>query len=210
MLILGAGGHGKVVADAATERWRSIAFVDHRFPDHFPGGARVGAWPVVGHPTDLATFTETYPSLVVAIGDNIRRLEWVDTAVRLGFHIPNIIHPSARSPIDGPSTSPSGSVIFAKATVAPSASIARGCIINTAAAIDAGVRLGAGVHVSPGATVGAGSEIGDRCWIGIGATIAPGLRLAPGTIVGAGARVTNSPGYRCLLLGVPAMPHPAP
>jgi sugar O-acyltransferase (sialic acid O-acetyltransferase NeuD family) len=202
LLIAGAGGHGKVVAEAAMESggWERIAFAD----DRFPGLASVYDWPVLGRIAQVPEFQEDYPDLAVAIGNNCLRMEWLDRFQSLGFQIPVIIHP--RAYVGGHVAVQPGTVILAKAAINIGTRLGRGCIINTAAVVEHDCELGDGVHVSPGANVAGGVFIGDCSWIGIGASLIQEVRVGKNVTVGAGAVIIKDIADALTVVGVPGKP----
>jgi FlaA1/EpsC-like NDP-sugar epimerase len=92
LLILGAGGHGKVVADAAmsTGNWEEIAFLDNN-----KELTNVLGKSVLGEFDSYMDHKEEYSAAFVAIGNNVTRMIWLDRLERAGFEIPSIIHPSS-------------------------------------------------------------------------------------------------------------------
>ena len=202
LLIAGAGGHGKVVAEAAMEsgRWEKIAFAD----DLFPGLSSVYDWPVLGRIDQIPEFQSDYTDLAVAIGNNFLRIGWLNQFQSLGFQIPVIIHPQAyvgRSVSVQP-----GTVILAKAVINIGTMVGKGCIINTAAIVEHDCELGDGVHVSPGANVAGGVFIGEYSWIGIGASIIQEVRVGKNVTVGAGAVLIGNIPDGLTVIGVPGKP----
>jgi sugar O-acyltransferase (sialic acid O-acetyltransferase NeuD family) len=202
LLIAGAGGHGKVVAEAATDSggWEKIAFAD----DRFPGLTSVYDWPVLGRIAQIPEFLGDYADLAVAVGDNFLRLEWLSQFQSLGFQVPVIIHP--RAYVGRHVALKPGTVILAKAVINIGTRIGRGCIINTAAVVEHDCELGEGVHVSPGANVAGGVCIGDCSWIGIGASIIPEVRVGKQVTVGAGAAIIRDIPDGLTVVGVPGKP----
>lgn len=199
LLIVGAGGHGKVVADTArnTKRWEKIAFIDDQYPN-----CSLINWPVIGNTHSTLNLRDEYPSLIVAIGDNVLRTELINRYKAEGFNIPVIIHPTAyvsESVFIG-----EGTVIFANAVINADAKLGVGCIINTAATIDHECKLNKGVHVSPGAHLAGSVTVGKYSWIGIGACVIQNIFLGNGVMVGAGAVVINSFPDNVTIIGTPA------
>jgi sugar O-acyltransferase (sialic acid O-acetyltransferase NeuD family) len=206
LLILGAGGHGRVVADAAERSaagWREIAFLDDRHPQL---GAS-GPWQVVGTFTDLERLAAGFDGCVPAVGDARLRLALLRRARAAGYEIPVVLHP--QSAVSGHARLGAGSFVAAAAVINIGSEIAEGCIINTAATVDHDCRLGAGVHVCPGAHLAGNVEIGDRAWIGIGAVARQGLRIGVDATVGAGAVCIENIRDGAVVSGVPAREHPA-
>ena len=200
LLVIGAGGHGKVVAEAAiaSQAWTEVAFLDRRFPEL----RSVNGWPVIGSDGAIATYRSRYPEIFVAIGDNRARVEQLRECLESGFRAPVILHPRAwvsPSASVGP-----GVIVVGGAIVNACASIGRGCIVNTGATVDHDCELADGVHISPGAHVGGGTSIGECTWIGIGAAIRHGIRIGADVMVGAGAAVVDDLPTGVTALGVPA------
>lgn len=189
-----------MVADCALacDRWNSVAFIDERFAEI----EDVLGFPVLGAMKDIEKLRPDFPEVVVAIGDNRRRIEVQNSLGRLGFQIATLIHPTAtlgRAVEIG-----EGSVVFAQAVVNPGSILGRGCIVNTAASIDHDCKLGDGVHISPGANLGGGVEIGSFSWIGVGAAVIQCCKVGGDVVIGAGAAVTEDIREGVTAVGVPA------
>ncbi len=200
LLIAGAGGHGKVVADAAARRGNcsSIAFLDDRFPDLMS----VGDWPVVGRLADLPGFSGRFDACVPAFGEPRLRLRILDEARAAGFELPVLVHPSAtlaRRVRVG-----EGTVVLAGAVVNIDASVGRGCIINSGAVVEHDCILGEGVHVCPGACIAGEVRIGRCSWIGIGASVIQRVTIGNCVTVGAGAVCVRDVPNERTVMGVPA------
>ncbi len=200
LLIIGGGGHGKVVADAALEQgdWQQIVFLD----DRYPSLDVVLDWPVVARIADAGSYRDKFVDAVIAVGDNKRRLELLGMARDLGFGLPVIRHPDAvisRSADIG-----AGTVVFAQSAVNAAARLGEGCIVNTGATIDHDCVLADGVHVSPGAHLGGGVRVGRRSWIGIGACVREMSVIGEQVTVGAGAAVVGNIPDGVTVTGVPA------
>ena len=202
LLILGAGGHGKVVADTALSdgRWDAVLFLD----DAWPGKKENGRWPISGKIENLLEWRSRCKDAVVAVGDNRLRLIFQRRLADAGFEIVSVIHPSAQiSPF---SRIGAGTVIFANAVVNVDAVIGEGVIINTAATVDHDCRLGMGVHVSPGAHL-AGNVLVDACsWVGIGSVVREMISIGSDVTVAAGAVVVENVPNGATVMGVPARP----
>jgi sugar O-acyltransferase (sialic acid O-acetyltransferase NeuD family) len=201
LAIVGAGGHGKVVADCAREmgRWATILFVDQRYPEL----QRCGPWPVVGRDLDeLAMLEPARLDIAVAIGANRLRLAWLDRIAAAGLTIATIQHP--RATVSRSVDLGVGTVVIPGAVINMDAQIGRGCIVNTGATVDHDCVLGEGVHVAPGANLGGGSRIGACSWIGIGAAVRQGVTIGRDVTVGAAAAVISPVPDGVTVLGVPA------
>jgi len=201
LLIAGAGGHGRVVADAAetsAEGWTEIAFVDDRYPEL----SSVGSWKVVGTFGDLVRLQSHYEACIAAVGDPRLRLELLERLRSTGYRVPVIAHPRASLSrhviIDG------GTFIAAGAVVNIGCEVRVGCIINTGATVDHDCRLGAGVHICPGAHLAGSVQVGSRTWFGIGAVARQGIRIGMDVTVGAGAVCLQDVHDGAVVVGAPA------
>ncbi len=201
LAILGASGHGKVVAEAAeSSDWETIEFFD----DRWPSTTSIGEWSIVGSTAELIESVRRFDGVVIAIGANIARWEKFRVLEAAGAHLVSIVHPAAivsRSARLG-----AGSVVFAGVVVNAEASIGAAAIINTGATVDHDSRLGDAVHVSPGVHLAGGVEIGDRSWLGIGSCVRQRVRIGVDVVVGAGAVVIKDVRDGQTVAGVPAIP----
>lgn len=199
LAILGAGGHARVVADAAEAAgWTVPGLFDREAP---PGDH---PWPVLGDADALFARAAEFDGAVVALGDNDRRLQaTLDLAAR-GLALATVIHPTAW--VSPRATLGGGTVILAQAVVGTGARLGRAVIVNTGAGVDHDCVLGDGVHVSPGARLAGGVTVGERGWIGVGAVVREGLTLGAATRVGAGAAVVKPVPDGQTVVGVPARP----
>ncbi len=155
LLIIGGGGHGKVVADAALlSGWDEIVFADARYPE-LP---QVRNWPVISTESALNKPMADIDGVVIAIGHNRTRIAIQQRLSNLGWPIVTIIHPRATvSPFAQIGV---GTVLFAGAVVNVDAVVGAAAIINTGAVVEHDCVLGAGVHVSPNAALAGGVTVG--------------------------------------------------
>ncbi len=198
LAIVGAGGHGKVVADAALAmgKWSEIVFFD----DSEPAKLDCLGFPVVGRFEQLLN-ANIKPDVIVAIGNNRARLEKVQLLEASGFNVVNIIHPlAAISPFAKISL---GTVIFSGAIVNPSAFIGKAVIVNTNAVIEHDCIIADGVHISPSVALAGTVAVGLRSWIGIGATVIHQIKIGSDVVVGAGAVVNRNLPDDVKAVGVP-------
>jgi sugar O-acyltransferase (sialic acid O-acetyltransferase NeuD family) len=199
LLIIGAGGHGKVVADTALLLgWTDVGFLDDRTAAL---GSPLGLF-VVGTLADLTARASAYSSAVVAIGNAKLRLELTDRCRRSGFDMVSLVHPMAF--VSRFASIGAGCVVFAQSAVNADARIGVACIINTGATVDHDCVIGDGVHVCPGAHLAGAVRVGDRSWIGIAATIRQGISIGREVMVGAGAAVVADVADGSTMAGVPA------
>ena len=200
LAILGASGHGKVVADCAEcAGWSDVVFFD----DAWPKLKENGVWHVVGDTGNLLRNLHRYDGVIVAIGDNEMRLKKQNELLERAANVVSVIHPHAR--VSRYMKLGIGSVVMAGAVVNVDSRLGSGCIINTGATIDHDCVLGDGVHVSPGAHLAGGVVVGDRSWVGIGSSIRQLIEVGENTIIGAGAAVVKNITGNCTVSGIPAM-----
>ena len=201
LAIIGAGGHGKVVAATAlaAARWTEIVFLDDEAEGEILGLPVIGCTGLAG----MGVLPAEY-DLAVAVGGNAVRERLCRRFAALGFTLPVIIHPTA---VIAPAVEiGAGSVIFAQAVIQPCCRIGDGAIVNTAATIDHDCILGGFVHISPGAHLAGGTQIGGGSWIGIGACTRQQIKIGANVIVGAGAAVVSDVSDGLTVVGNPAKP----
>jgi len=199
LAILGASGHGKVVADCAELcGWQSVVFFD----DAWQSREVNGHWPVRGDTQALLANLSQFDGVLVAIGNNRIRQDKLHQLLDAGAKVVSVVHPQAivsRYALIGV-----GSVVFAGAVINVDASIGAGTIINTGASVDHDCVLGSAVHVSPGACLAGGVSVGDRGWVGIGASMRQLVCIGSDVVVGAGAVVVKDVPAGVTVVGNPA------
>lgn len=200
LAILGAGGHGRVVADAASTAgtWDCIEFYDreHR------SGSCAGPWPVVGNELRFWEVLNSYTGVVIGIGDNEIRHSYVSRVLDEGGPLVSIVHASACIAQDVHIGV--GSVVFAGAIINTGAKLGEGVIVNTGAIIEHDCSIGVGVHLSPQSALGGGVNVGDLSWVGIGACVKQLVVIGSRAKVGAGSVVLNSVKSATTVVGCPA------
>jgi len=172
LLIIGAGGHGRVVAEAAEqcEGWDAIAFLDDRIDVDVVLGHSI-----VGKMDEYAKFVGVYKHAIACIGDNEKRLDLIGKLLNVGYNVPVIIHP--RASVSKYCNIGQGSVILAGAVINTDASIGKGCIINIGSCIDHDCIISDGVHICSGAVARSACRIGGLSYIGARALVKPGVIL---------------------------------
>jgi sugar O-acyltransferase (sialic acid O-acetyltransferase NeuD family) len=201
ILILGAGGHGQVVADILREMARAGAAVEPiGFLDDDPAlraTAPLGL-PVLG---GLAERVDV-EAAIVAIGDNATRRELFERLRARGVKLATAIHPravvAAGVPI-GP-----GSVVAAGAIVNTGSVVGVNAILNTGCTVDHHNQIGDHAHIAPGAHLAGQVHVGEGALVGIGATVLPKCRIGAWATVGAAALVRADIPEHATAVGVPA------
>lgn len=199
LAILGASGHGKVVADTAECcGWMCIEFFD----DAWPTLQINGAWRVAGDTAALLGRLSEFDGVVVAIGNNpIRHAKLLELQAA-GAQLATLVHPAAS--VSRYAAVGAGSVVFAGAVVNTDAAIGVGAILNTGSSIDHDCVLGDAVHISPGTRLAGGVRVGDLSWIGIGASVRQLISVGQRVMVGAGSVVVSDIPNDVTVAGVPA------
>lgn len=204
LAILGASGHGKVVADTAEScGWQVVEFFD----DAWPQSASNGAWNVVGDTALLKGALHAYDGVLVAIGNNQIRHRKLLELKAAGARLCTLVHPAAT--VSRHASLETGTVVFAGVVVNADARIGMGAILNTGCSVDHDCVLGTGVHISPGARLAGGVRVGDLSWIGIGASVRQLVQIGSQVTVGAGAVVISDVSDLLTVAGVPARILPA-
>ena len=204
LLILGAGGHAKVVAEMATASgYSNIAFLDDRCSGPVALPPLLG-WPLLG-PLSISLHGDTrseFDNAVVAIGHAATRLHWIHRLQAAGYNLPALLHPTAwvsPSAQLGPA-----SVVFALSVVQAQCSIGVGVILDTGCSVVHDAQLSDGVHICPGVRLAGEVKIGARSWIGIGASVIQEVCIGSDVTVGAGSVVLRDLPDGVTAVGIPA------
>lgn len=200
LIIIGAGGHGRVVADCAQQinTYQEIYFLD----DSFPERKNNSIWDIIGKIDKYTRYLDN-ADFIVAFGNNKLRQQMLNTLINANAKIVSLIHP--RAYVSPHSTIEAGVVVFAQSVINIGSTIKTGCIINTGATIDHDCTIEAMVHISPGVNIAGGVTVGERSWIGIGASVIESITLAPNTQVAAGSSIIKATQKNSLYAGVPAV-----
>lgn len=195
LVIIGASGHGKVVADIAKKnQYDHIVFLDDNEAVNDCGG-----YPVVGKSNE---YTAMDGDFFVAIGNSAIREKIMSRLISSGKRVPTLIHPSAV--IAENVSIGMGTLIVAGAIINPGARIGKGCIINTCSSVDHDCDIKDYVHVSVGAHVAGTVSVGEYTWIGAGTTVSNNLSICSECMIGAGTVVVKDILESGTYVGVPA------
>lgn len=193
LIIMGAGGHGKVIADIALKNgYKDIYFLDDVKIGNSMGLEILGA-------IDLAsTFNDGKTDFVIGIGNNYFRKKIAEC---YDVNYVSLIHPQA---VVGTNVSiGKGSVVMANAVINACADIGEHCIINTGAIVEHDNVIRDFVHISPNATLGGGVEIGKLTHVGIGSTVINNVRVCDECVIGGGGTVVKNIENSGTYVGVP-------
>ncbi len=214
VLILGAGGHGRVVLDILLAANRAAGNVDHAtarvlgFLDNNPDvhGRRIDGVAVLGPVDDLASLAERVGAThaIVAIGDNGVRRSLARFVEQCGLELANAVHPSAA--LAHNSRLGRNVVVAAGVVVCAHCQIGDSVILNTGCIVDHQTMIGEGVHICPGVRIAGRVNVEAGTFVGIGATIIPRVTLGYEAIIGAGAVVIEDVAPLATVVGVPARP----
>lgn len=197
-IILGAGGHARVIIDILMEIDNLYGGGIWLLDDAVPIGAKIDGCPVIGEIAECVKYKDN-AKFVFGIGNNRTREKLAEK-----FALPylTLIHPSAvvgRNVEIG-----EGSVVVAGAVINCGTRIGKHCIINTGATVDHDNCIRDFVHISPGVHLGGMVEIGDRSWVGIGGCVKNNVVICEDVLVGVGGVVVKDIVEAGTYLGVPA------
>lgn len=200
LFVFGAGGHGKVVADMATEAGWNVRGILDDDPAAF--GRRVLDLSVLGGRDHIEKLVSSGDAVVIGIGNNRVRMQLQREFESLGVSAAAIVSPQAA--VSKWARIGRGAVIMAGVIVNAGAVIGEGAILNTGAVIEHDCEIGEFAHLSPNCCLGGGARIGRLAHVGIGATVLPQVCLGAATILGAGAVANRDLPPDVIAFGVPA------
>lgn len=182
LLVVGAGGHGRSVAEAAdlSGLFEVIGFLD----DALPAGDSVLMAPVLGPVTSIALHRSECDQVIVAVGNNAVREKVTLQLIEAGFDLSTVVHPRAfvaPSALLGP-----GSAVMAGAIVGTEVRLGMGVIVNCGAVVDHQANVGDYGHLGVNASMAGGSVLGTRAWMQVGSAIGYGVRIPAETILSPG------------------------
>ncbi|HJJ04092.1 MAG TPA: acetyltransferase [Clostridiaceae bacterium] len=199
VVIIGAGGHAKVIADIIEKSGDEIVgFLDD---NKEIGTTIIKEYKVIGDLNNRFAMAVTKENLefIIAIGDNKKREE-ISHSPNLKFY--TAIHPSAQIGLDVEIKE--GTVVMANVCINSSAKIGKHCIINTGAIIEHDNIIEDFVHISPNVALGGTVKIGKNTHVGIGSTIKNNITICENCKIGAGAVVVKDIKEEGTYVGVPA------
>ena len=207
IIIIGAGGHGRVIADIIdtintgiqSNQFTIVGYLDD---DTGLEKSSVNLHRVIGPLRKLSVIE--HDAVVIAIGDNTLRKRIFLNLLDQGEHIISIIHSS--SIISNNVEVGQGVQIIGGVVINTESRIGQNSIINTSSSIDHNNWIGDHVHIAPGVHLGGDVFIGDDTFIGMGTIIAPRVKIGRGCTIGAGSVVLKNIAEGEFAYGTPAKP----
>ncbi len=201
-VIIGAGGHGRVVLDIMQHEGRHevVGFLDSNPDLH---GRLMDGVEVLGPIQRLAGLKEQgVRGAIVAVGHNGTRRSFGEQVQRLGHELVSAIHPSAN--IASNVSIGRGVVVAAGALVCAHCQIGDGVILNTGCLVDHETMIGTACHLCPGVKIAGRVTIESGAFVGIGATVIQHVRVGHDSVIGAGAVVLKDVPPMSTVVGLPA------
>lgn len=198
LVIVGAGGHAKVVLSTALSSGEKI----RGFIDDNPALANTTFqdYPVIGNTHFLLSPSFTCDAVVLALGNNALRKDIAERGAHLPWktliHSHAYVHPSVQLG--------KGTVVFAGAILQPDVKIGDHSIINTGTSIDHDCEIGNYVHLAPGVHLAGNVSIGEGTFLGIGSVVIPGIKVGSWATVAAGGAVVSVVPCKRTVMGIPA------
>ena len=196
VVILGGGGHAKVVADIL-EEMAQFEIAGYFAPAK--SGEGLFGYPWLG---DDAAAERCSDAAFVAIGDNRRRMDCLESLKRRGVALVNAVHPLAI--VSKHAELGEGIAIMPGAVINAGTRVGDGAIVNTNASVDHDCVIGACAHIAPGVALAGRVNVGEGVFLGVGSSVIPRITIGPWTTVGAGGVVVADLPGSVLALGVPA------
>lgn len=199
MVVIGAGGHAKVVVELA----RSCGFEVVGCLDADDTPRLVVGAPVIGKDVMASSLlSDGVRFAALGIGNNRVRERIGGALEALGFTLPALISPNA---VVSPSAAvEQGAIVMPGAVLNAECRIGPFSIINTSASVDHDCHLGSAVHLGPGSRLAGSIVVGDRAMIGVGSAVAPGISIGADATLGAGATAIHDIPPNAIAVGTPA------
>lgn len=198
LIIIGASGHGKVVADIAEKmkQHKKIRFLDDDLTKKECCG-----YPIIGNSSDIDKYIDD-AEFIVAVGNATIRKRIIEQLIEKKAVVPVLVHPNAC--LAQNVNLGVGTVVMAGAVINSDVMIGKGCIINTCASVDHDCQLEDYVHIAVGAHLAGNVKVGEFTWMGAGAIVSNNIRVCEKCMIGAGTVVVKDIIDSGTYIGVPA------
>lgn len=186
LLIVGAGGHGRTVAEAIllSDEYTLVGFLDD---DAYAHGSEIWGLPVMGAASGFTAYAARASHAVVAIGNNTLRQKLCGLLQADGFTLPHVVHP--RAIVSPRAKLAEAVVVMAGAIVGTEAVLGRGVIVNCGAVVDHHAHVNDFGHLGVNACMAGGSVLGELAWMQAGAAIGYGVQLPAGMVLKPGVAI---------------------
>jgi len=200
LIIWGAGGHSKVIAEAIQQssEYQIAGYVIDEVSSDEMGGVTI----YKSFEQAVEHLHQTHESLILGFGDIEARKKLIERLQRESIHFATIVHPVAH--VLGGAKVGEGCFIAAGGIVGVQANLESHCIVNTGASVDHDCFLAENVQLGPGARLGGGVRVGANTFIGMGACVAPSINIGTHAVIGAGSVVLNDVPDGVMVAGAPA------
>lgn len=199
LALIGAGGHGMVVREAALiSGWDEVIFFDD-------DAKIIASKHLIGGVDTFIAQMKSYDGVLVSIGNNQTRLAIYSKLQNAGATFATVIHPF--SYISESAYIGLGTVVMAGVVVNSKAKIGNGSILNTSCSIDHDCVIEDFVHICPGAHLAGNVYIGNKSWIGIGSSVIENVKIEESVFVAGGSLVACNLAAGNFVKGVPAKPY---
>ncbi len=187
LLVVGAGGHGRSVAEAAelSGQFQVVGFLD----DSLPVGETVLGLPVLGPVASMAQHRAAANQAIVAIGDNAVREKLMQQLAAAGFEWATVVHP--RAIVSPSAVLGAGSAVMAGAIVGTEARLGVGAIVNCGAVVDHHATVEDFGHLGVNASMAGGTVLGRGAWMQAGAALGYGMKVPAGVTLAPGEAVDD-------------------
>lgn len=190
IVVLGAGGHARVIVDLIREGHRDLTPIGALDDAHSPSADVLGI-PVIGRSSSLAVLRERGIELaalgVGAVTHNASRVALYESLRASGFRVPNLIHP--RASVERSVRMGQGNQIFAGAVIGSNARLGDNVIVNSGVVVSHDCVIGSHVHLTPGAILAGGVRVGENTVVGMGVTVYLGVSIGRDAVISNGVHV---------------------
>ena len=205
MVVIGSGGHARVVIECLQMAGREILFCTEIASELY--GKTIDGTLIKGPDElilDLDFSKVDLANGMGSIGEPILRQKVYERFSQQGYRFTSVVHPSAT--VAKSVKISDGVQIMACAVAQAGVVIGSNSIINTAATIDHDCQIGAHCHIAPRVAVSGQVVIGNRSHVGTGANVIQAIHIGENCVVGAGATVVKNLPDGTVAVGTPAKP----